>query len=242
MTLLLSYDLSVQQYDICCLVGVQAYFADRAVQPLGDVCRTANFGLQPLYGAAPVAEFFIFPGEALRHFASQHRLVCFRHVEHSADLVVQPYYLGARLVGCFGRLFDAVGGYRAEKVGECGQQFSIGYLDSQTAGRVLTSPTLLAFASAVVSTAHSVTAAWASDGDGQLEYVLCFVRVLLCVAPMLCFLHFLIGRLVNDRRIHLCTEIFCVVNEMLEPPLVPTGNAVPVFDFISVQLLGYGQH
>lgn len=72
MTLLLSYDLSVQQYDVCRFVGVQAYFADRAVQPLGDVCRTAKFGLQPLYGAAPVAEFFIFPGEAPRHFASQH--------------------------------------------------------------------------------------------------------------------------------------------------------------------------
>ena len=93
-----------------------------------------------------------------------------------------------------------------------------------------------------MSAAHSVTAAWASDGDGQLEYVPCFVRVPLGVAPMLCFLYFLIGRLVDDRRIHLCAEIFCIVNEMLEPPLVPTGNAVPVFDFLSVQLLGYGQH
>ena len=26
---------------------------------------------------------------------------------------------------------------------------------------------------------------------------------------------------------------------MLEPSLVPVGNAVPVFDFLSVQLLGY---
>lgn len=192
-----------------------------------------------MYGAAPVAEFFILPGEALRHFASQHSLVYFRHVKHTADLVIQPYYLGTRFVGCFGRQCDAVGGYRAEKVGECGQQFGIGYLDPQTAGRVLTSPTLLAFASAVVSAAHSVAAAWASDGDGQLEYVLCFVHILLCVAPMLCFLYFLIGCSVDDRRIHLCTEMFCVVNEMLEPPLVPTGNAVPVFDFLSVQLLGY---
>lgn len=215
MTLLLSYDLSVQQYDICCLVGVQAYFADRAVQPLGDVCRTANFGFQPLYGTAPIAEFFVFLPEALRYFASQHSLVYFRHVKHTADLVIQPYYLGARFVGCFGRQCDTVGGYRAEKVGKCGQQFGIGYLDSQTAGRVFAGPALLAFASAVVSAAHSVTAAWASDGDGQLEYVLCFVRVLLCVAPMLCFLYFLIGRLVDDRRIHLCAKIFCIVNEML---------------------------
>ena len=90
-----------------------------------------------------------------------------------------------------------------------------------------------------MSATHSVAAAWASDGDGQLEYVPCFVRVPLGVAPILCFLHFLIGRLVDDRRIHLCTEIFCVVNEMLEPSLVPVGNAVPVFDFLSVQLLGY---
>ena len=201
MTLLLSYDLSVQQYDVCRFIGVQAYFADRAVQPLGDVCRTDNFGFQPLYGAALIAKLFVFLPEALRHLASQYSLVYFRHVEHSADLVVQPYYLGAWLVGCFGRLFDAVGGYRAEKVGECGQQLGVGYLDSQTAGRVLTSPTLLAFASAVVSAAHSVTAAWASDGDGQLEYVLCFVHILLCVAPMLCFLYFLIGCLVYDRRI-----------------------------------------
>ena len=195
-----------------------------------------------MYGAAPVAEFFIFPGEALRHFASQHRLVYFHHVKHTADLVIQAYYLGARFVGCFGRQCDAVGGYRAEKVGECGQQLGIGYLDPQTAGRVLTSPALLAFASAVVSAKHSVAATWASDGDGQLEYVLCFVRVPLCVAPMLRFLYFLIGRLVDDRRIHLCAEVFCIINEVFEPPLVPIGNAVPVFDFLSVQLLGYGQH
>lgn len=183
--------------------------------PLGDVCRTVKFGFQPLYGAALIAKLFVFLPEALRHFASQHRLVYFHHVKHTADLVIQPYYLGARFVGCFGRQCDTVGGYRAEKVGECGQQFGIGYLDSQTAGRVLTSPALLAFASAVVSAAHSVTAAWASDGDGQPEYVLCFARVLLCVAPMLCFLHFLIGCLVDDRRIPLCAEVFCIVNEML---------------------------
>ena len=195
-----------------------------------------------MYGAAPVAEFFILPGEALRHFASQHSLVYFRHVKHTADLVIQPYYLGARFVGCFGGQCDAVGGYRAEKVGECGQQFGIGYLDPQTAILVSASPALLAFASAVVSATHSVAAAWASDEDGQLEYVPCFVRVPLGVAPMFCFLYFLIGRLVDDRRIHLCAEIFCIVNEMLEPPLIPAGNAVPVFDFLSVQLLGYGQH
>ena len=47
---------------------------------------------------------------------------------------------------------------RAEKVGKCGQQFGIGYLDPQTAILVFASPALLAFASAVMSAAHSVTA------------------------------------------------------------------------------------
>ena len=104
MTLLLSYDLSVQQSDFCRFIGVQAYFADRTVQPLGDFFVYLPYTL--LIAACAVLHGFHLVNQRTEQFAS----VGFQLDNHIGEYPVYDI-LTHMAVLTFGRTGRAAGAY-----------------------------------------------------------------------------------------------------------------------------------